>query len=322
MGGTWDCDQRRRRQRRRGHAGRGRPRPSTSATSPGHRGGEGRDHQGGRSQFSRNSRRGAEVLLRRAAEVGATVAREGGRVRRRRRAKSRSVDSCSRCRARCEVRGGCSSRCTARTRRTTRRAGAVEAFVGATVVTQERTRHRGGAARRSRDRRRPLDSRLFDVRRPCCSTRPTTRMARSDRGRAAGGLHLRAAGRSGRVMADKDVEGPFDAFEPVMETIVCTQNSTPRSMDAEVLAEVARGVLGMDRVEVRPRLDDAIERWPSGWPRQPGRRRVRRRWGARDRIGDHRGRGAHAGGGCRGVMWSDRWCSASCSSCSVWRRWS
>ncbi|MEP6666636.1 MAG: folylpolyglutamate synthase/dihydrofolate synthase family protein, partial [Nocardioidaceae bacterium] len=61
------------------------------------------------------------------------------------------------------------------------------------------------------------------------------------------------------VMADKDVEGLLAAFEPVMSTIICTQNSTPRAMPAEVLAEVARGIFGPDRVEVQSRLDDAIE---------------------------------------------------------------
>ncbi|HEX5771331.1 MAG TPA: hypothetical protein VFY11_10215, partial [Nocardioidaceae bacterium] len=41
--------------------------------------------------------------------------------------------------------------------------------------------------------------------------------------------------------------------------VVCTQNSTPRSMPAEELAEVARGIFGSDRVHVARRLDDAIE---------------------------------------------------------------
>lgn len=62
------------------------------------------------------------------------------------------------------------------------------------------------------------------------------------------------------VMADKDVEGLLDAFEPVLATVVCTQNSTDRSMPAESLAELARGVFGADRVQVAPRLDEAIDR--------------------------------------------------------------
>jgi dihydrofolate synthase/folylpolyglutamate synthase len=62
------------------------------------------------------------------------------------------------------------------------------------------------------------------------------------------------------VMADKDVAGLLEAFEPVLATVVCTQNSTPRCMQAESLADLARGIFGADRVEAVPRLDDAIER--------------------------------------------------------------
>jgi dihydrofolate synthase/folylpolyglutamate synthase len=62
------------------------------------------------------------------------------------------------------------------------------------------------------------------------------------------------------VMGDKDYEGVLAAFEHVFGEIVCTQNSTPRAMPAEELAEVARGIFGQDRVHVVPRLDDAIER--------------------------------------------------------------
>jgi dihydrofolate synthase / folylpolyglutamate synthase len=62
------------------------------------------------------------------------------------------------------------------------------------------------------------------------------------------------------VMADKDVEGVLAAFEPVLATVVCTQNSSARAMPAEELAEVAAGVFGPERVEVAARLDDALER--------------------------------------------------------------
>jgi len=61
------------------------------------------------------------------------------------------------------------------------------------------------------------------------------------------------------VMGDKDAEGLLEVLEPVMATVVCSQNSTPRSMPAESLGELARGVFGPDRVVVRPRLDDAID---------------------------------------------------------------
>jgi dihydrofolate synthase/folylpolyglutamate synthase len=61
------------------------------------------------------------------------------------------------------------------------------------------------------------------------------------------------------VMEDKDYEGLLAAFEPVFAAVVCTQNSTPRAMPAEELAEVARGIFGIDRVHVARRLDDAID---------------------------------------------------------------
>jgi dihydrofolate synthase/folylpolyglutamate synthase len=61
------------------------------------------------------------------------------------------------------------------------------------------------------------------------------------------------------VMADKDYEGVLAVFEPAMAAIVCTQNSSSRSLPADQLGEVARGIFGFDRVYVAPRLDDAIE---------------------------------------------------------------
>ena len=62
------------------------------------------------------------------------------------------------------------------------------------------------------------------------------------------------------VMGDKDVEEMLRVFEPVMAEIVCTQNSTPRSMPAQELAEIAADVFGEERVTIASRLDDAIER--------------------------------------------------------------
>jgi dihydrofolate synthase/folylpolyglutamate synthase len=61
------------------------------------------------------------------------------------------------------------------------------------------------------------------------------------------------------VMADKDVEGLLAELEPVFSEIVCTQNSTDRSMKAAELGEVAADVFGEHRVRVAERLDDAIE---------------------------------------------------------------
>jgi dihydrofolate synthase/folylpolyglutamate synthase len=61
------------------------------------------------------------------------------------------------------------------------------------------------------------------------------------------------------VMGDKDAEGLLAAFEPHLAHVVCTQNSTDRAMPAETLAVTAREVFGDHRVTVEPRLADAID---------------------------------------------------------------
>jgi dihydrofolate synthase / folylpolyglutamate synthase len=61
------------------------------------------------------------------------------------------------------------------------------------------------------------------------------------------------------VMADKDYEGLLATLEPVFAHIVCTQNSTARALPAHELAEVARGIFGQDRVGETPSLIDAID---------------------------------------------------------------
>ncbi|WP_444960849.1 bifunctional folylpolyglutamate synthase/dihydrofolate synthase [Nocardiopsis sp. M1B1] len=62
------------------------------------------------------------------------------------------------------------------------------------------------------------------------------------------------------IMADKDVEGILEPLEPLLDEIVVTRNSSPRSLDPERLSNVAQHVFGEDRVHVEPRLDDAIDR--------------------------------------------------------------
>ncbi len=62
------------------------------------------------------------------------------------------------------------------------------------------------------------------------------------------------------VMEDKDYEGVLAAFEPHLAYIVCTQNSTPRSMSAAALGRVAVEIFGEDRVSVVPDLAEAIDR--------------------------------------------------------------
>ncbi|MBL1098153.1 bifunctional tetrahydrofolate synthase/dihydrofolate synthase [Streptomyces coffeae] len=61
------------------------------------------------------------------------------------------------------------------------------------------------------------------------------------------------------VSDDKDVRGLLEAFEPVFAEVVVTRNSTHRAMDADELAAIAVEVFGADRVQVEPRLDDALE---------------------------------------------------------------
>ncbi len=61
------------------------------------------------------------------------------------------------------------------------------------------------------------------------------------------------------VMGDKDAEGLLAAFEPHFSHVVITQNSTSRAMPADQLAETAVEVFGEDRVTVVPRLADAID---------------------------------------------------------------
>ncbi|TDC65594.1 bifunctional folylpolyglutamate synthase/dihydrofolate synthase [Actinomadura sp. GC306] len=62
------------------------------------------------------------------------------------------------------------------------------------------------------------------------------------------------------IAADKDVAGVLDQLEPVVEELVVTRNSSPRSMPPEELAELAGSIFGPERIHLAPRLDDAIDR--------------------------------------------------------------
>ena len=61
------------------------------------------------------------------------------------------------------------------------------------------------------------------------------------------------------VSEDKDVPAILDELEPVTSELVVTTNSSPRSTDPGKLAELAGAVFGPDRVRAVSRLDDAIE---------------------------------------------------------------
>ncbi|WP_121842015.1 folylpolyglutamate synthase/dihydrofolate synthase family protein [Streptomyces sp. S5] len=61
------------------------------------------------------------------------------------------------------------------------------------------------------------------------------------------------------VSDGKDAKGLLEAFEPLLAEVVVTRNSSERAMDADALAALAVEVFGEDRVQVEPRLDDALE---------------------------------------------------------------
>jgi len=61
------------------------------------------------------------------------------------------------------------------------------------------------------------------------------------------------------VSEDKDVPAILDQLEPVVTELVVTANSSSRSMAPAKLLELASPVFGPDRVRAADRLDDAIE---------------------------------------------------------------
>ncbi|ARQ70676.1 bifunctional tetrahydrofolate synthase/dihydrofolate synthase [Streptomyces marincola] len=57
----------------------------------------------------------------------------------------------------------------------------------------------------------------------------------------------------------KDARGLLEAFEPLLTEVVVTRNASHRALDADRLAALAVEVFGEDRVVVEPRLDEAID---------------------------------------------------------------
>ena len=62
------------------------------------------------------------------------------------------------------------------------------------------------------------------------------------------------------VMADKDALGILQALEPVMNQIIVTSNSSERSMSTAALSKLATQVFGADRVFAEETLQAAIDR--------------------------------------------------------------
>ncbi len=61
------------------------------------------------------------------------------------------------------------------------------------------------------------------------------------------------------TLVDKDVAGMLERLEPVVAEVVVTRNGSLRALDPDQLAASAVAIFGADRVTVEPRLDDAIE---------------------------------------------------------------
>ena len=61
------------------------------------------------------------------------------------------------------------------------------------------------------------------------------------------------------MLRGKDALGVLEVLEPVLAEVVVTRSGSPRALDVEELAEIAREVFGEERVRVAERLDDAIQ---------------------------------------------------------------
>jgi dihydrofolate synthase / folylpolyglutamate synthase len=61
------------------------------------------------------------------------------------------------------------------------------------------------------------------------------------------------------IMGDKDADGILAALEPVLDEIVVTGMSSPRALDPDDLGGLAVGRFGADRIVVEIRMDAALE---------------------------------------------------------------
>ncbi|MFM6941650.1 MAG: bifunctional folylpolyglutamate synthase/dihydrofolate synthase [Candidatus Planktophila sp.] len=62
------------------------------------------------------------------------------------------------------------------------------------------------------------------------------------------------------AMADKDVEGALSELEKVMDSVIVTKNSSSRSMEVADLEAIASKIFGADRVFAAETLDAALEK--------------------------------------------------------------
>lgn len=61
------------------------------------------------------------------------------------------------------------------------------------------------------------------------------------------------------VLGDKDASGMLELLEPLLDELVVTEPQSDRARPVDDLAAAAVAVFGPDRVTVEPRLDDALE---------------------------------------------------------------
>jgi dihydrofolate synthase/folylpolyglutamate synthase len=61
------------------------------------------------------------------------------------------------------------------------------------------------------------------------------------------------------VLGDKDVRGLLEVLEPALAAVVVTQNGSPRALPVDDLHQLALEIFGEDRVSVEDRLDDALD---------------------------------------------------------------
>ncbi|MFY1672673.1 bifunctional folylpolyglutamate synthase/dihydrofolate synthase [Plantactinospora sp. WMMB334] len=200
----------------------------------------------------------AEPILERCAEVGATIAREGGEFGVLRRAMAVGGQVLS-----LQGLGGVYDNVFVplhgahQAQNAAIALAAVEAFLGAGAARQldVETVRQGFATADS-------PGRLERVR-----TAPTILLdgAHNPHGMAATVTALQEEFAFSRLIAlvgvleDKDAGSLLELLEPVVDAVVVTRNSSPRAMPVAELAELAGEVFGPERVEVAAELPDAIE---------------------------------------------------------------
>ena len=214
-------------------------------------------HEGATVVLSAQQPEAAEVLLRRCAEVGATVAREGLEwgVVDRRPAVGGQVLSLQGLAGRYdelflplhgEHQAGNAAAALA----------AVEAFLGGGQGSLDADAVREGFARVT------SPGRLEVVR---SSPTVVVDAAHNAHGMAAtvaaladgfAFTHLVAVV---ACLADKDVRAMLEVLEPAVDSIVVTENGSPRALPIDQLRDLAEDVFGEDRVKVEDRLDDALD---------------------------------------------------------------